>query len=329
MSSALRSGVATSIGGLPHDDPVAAVAFVLDHQPHLPAVPELPLRSPRERMVTLAALGIDGVTANDDGSLAIDTTRLDPDAPLAWAEWPTFEAFLDAVANREGPIKLQLCGPITLGLELAMAGAPIELAFAVAGEAVRDRGRGLVRAARERAPKCELIVFLDEPGLGACGHPSFPVVRGDVVDLLSSALAAVGGDATTGVHCCSETGLNLAVEAGPQVLSLPVLAGVAEEGHVIASFLENGGWVAWGAVPTIGPLGSTAEPLWRRLALLWAELASAGCDAGLLRRQALITPACGLANHGLTQADRVLCLTTELSERARDQALATRLSVGA
>ena len=48
-----------------------------------------------------------------------------------------------------------------------------------------------------------------------------------------------------------------------------------------------------------------------------------------LRAQAIITPACGLAGHGISQAARSLGLASELANRVSDQAVAARLSMGA
>ncbi|MEJ5256356.1 MAG: hypothetical protein WHS89_13505, partial [Acidimicrobiales bacterium] len=91
----------------------------------------------------------------------------------------------------------------------------------------------------------------------------------------------------------------------------------------------RGGWVAWGAVPTDRPVGETVERLWRQLSILWCDLVGGGCDPVLLRTQALITPACGLARHGITQAEQVMGLSTRLAQRLHDQAIGVRLSVGA
>ena len=44
---------------------------------------------------------------------------------------------------------------------------------------------------------------------------------------------------------------------------------------------------------------------------------------------AIITPACGLAGHGLTQAERALRLAAEIAGRVGDQSVAARLTVGA
>jgi hypothetical protein len=54
-----------------------------------------------------------------------------------------------------------------------------------------------------------------------------------------------------------------------------------------------------------------------------------GCDASRLRRQALVTPACGLAAHAAEQADHRLRLTAELGRRVLGQAIGVRLQVGA
>ena len=95
------------------------------------------------------------------------------------------------------------------------------------------------------------------------------------------------------------------------------------------SHLDRGGWIAWGVVPTHEPLGNDPDRLWRRLSTVWCELVQAGCDPIQLRTQALVTPACGLAGHGVSQAAHALKLATRVAERVTDQAVAARLSAGA
>lgn len=284
-------------------------------------------------MVAQAARGISGVTVRADGSLAIDRARLDPEAPvepcLDGAGHAGLLAFLSLVAGRTAPVKIQLTGPITLGLALVEAGAEPGVAFPVAREAVRTRGRALVSLCRQRLACAPLLAFLDEPGLtGVAG--GLPLDLDEATDLLSGALAALELDAITGVHCCGPTDWRLVSGAGPTVLSVPATA----ESAVVAAgalgqHLERGGWIAWGAVPTHEPLGTDADRLWRRLTGVWCELVRAGCDPVQLRAQALVTPECGLAGHGISQASRSLHLAAELAKRVSDQAVAARLSMGA
>ncbi|MGK2947433.1 MAG: hypothetical protein ACSLFP_02590 [Acidimicrobiales bacterium] len=330
----LPRGLSTSIGSLPHTDPRAAATFVLERQSRLPAAPSLPNRSGVERMIAQAAWGIAGVRVLPDGSLELDDPALDPRAPLTSAgidgePFVALRAFLGAVAGRRTPIKLQLTGPVTLGLALLNAGVPARRAFAVAGSAVRSRARTLVAAAQETAPMAPLVVFIDEPGLVAAMHPGFPLDPNRTIDLVSSALATLEPHAVTGLHCCGPADWRVVLQAGPQILSLPVEAGAVEHAGALGAFLENGGWVAWGSVPTTGPLGSTVERLWQHLSAEWCGLTQAGCDPVLLRDQAMVTPACGLAGHGEEQADLVLTLSNQVARRLETQTHGMRLTVGA
>jgi methionine synthase II (cobalamin-independent) len=327
----LPHGVATSIGSLPHVDPRAAATFVLERHARLPAAPSLPNRAGVERMIPQAAWGIRGVHVHPDGSLEVDAGSVDGhvEAGIDGEPFVGLRAFLGAVAGRRGPIKLQLTGPLTLGVALHSLGLPPERAFWVAGRAVRARARMLLAAARETAPMAPLVFFVDEPSLSAVMAPGFPVAPDAAIDLVSGSLAAIEPHAVTGIHCCGAADWRLVLQAGPQILSLPVDAGAQDHAGALGAFLEAGGHLAWGAVPTDGPLGSTPERLWRTLSAEWCGLVQGGCEPVLLRERSLITPACGLATHDETQADQVLWLTSQLARRVQTQTLGLRLTVGA
>lgn len=331
----LPLGGPSSVGSLPHHDLEAAVAFVLDHTPELPAAPTLPNVDPLELMVPQALWGLRGVTVGDDGTFSVpDPSKLDPAAPLGdkdltgrpFASW---RGFLDAVAGRTGPVKLQLTGPITVGLVLVDAGVPAPLAFAVAGAAVSTRARDLLDLADTKAPGVERVLVFDEPGLVGGLRDQLPLPAEQVVDVLSGALASVEDRAMGGVHVCGPADWRLVMQAGPGLLSLPLGAEVTGSAGALSAFLERGGWVAWGAVPTDGPVGEHTSRSWRHLSTQWCDLVQAGCDPVLLRRQALVTPVCGLAQHDVAQADHVFALCRKLAEKIHDQVLGIRLSVGA
>jgi hypothetical protein len=82
-------------------------------------------------------------------------------------------------------------------------------------------------------------------------------------------------------------------------------------------------------VPTDRPVGESADPHWRHLAEVWCELTRRGCDPVRLRTRGMITPACGLAGYGASQAERVLGIARDLAVRVHDQAVAARLMLGA
>jgi hypothetical protein len=220
-------------------------------------------------------------------------------------------------------------GPVTLGIALCGLGIETDLAFRIAGNAVRRRVEALVDHVLRRVPQAQVVVFLDEPAMGSLTDHGFPIGPSEGVDLASGVMAVVESVAITGLHCCTATDYRLLVGVGPRILSVPVDERITRHSGLVGDFLDRGGWIAWGAVPTEGPVGATVDRLWRRLSTLWCDLSAEGCDPTQLRTNAIITPVCGLAWHGVTQAEQVMEFTTELAERLQGQAVGVRISVGA
>jgi hypothetical protein len=113
------------------------------------------------------------------------------------------------------------------------------------------------------------------------------------------------------------------------VLSVPLDETLADVAGYLARFLDRGGRIAWGVVPTEGPIATTSERSWRQLSDVWCELVRRGCDPVVLRQQSLVTPHCGLGLHTPSVADRVLQLTREVGRRVNEQAAACRFALGA
>ena len=193
----LPLGASSSVGSLPHLDREEAVAFVLRHAPLLPAAPTVPRLEPLEQMIPQGAWGIAGVRVDPDGTISVpDPALVDPEAPLGDpglddVPFTTWRLFLDRVADRTTPVKLQLTGPLTLGLTLVQAGLAPSLAFDVAVRAVRQRAGHLLDRADEVAPAARRVVVFDEPGLVGGLRPELELSPDGVIDLLSGALAAV------------------------------------------------------------------------------------------------------------------------------------------
>jgi methionine synthase II (cobalamin-independent) len=329
----LPAAAVTGIGSLPHLDPRAAAELVLERLPDLPFIPSLPRRSPAEGMLAQVVVGVRGITVDEDGDLVVDHRRLDPIVTIVpdldHDAYVGLRTFLDVAREHRGLVKWQLTGPITLGLALYHKGVRASVAFDVAIRAVRVHLRAVHRAVSEALPHCRQVVVLDEPGLTTLLGPELPLPVDTAIDFVSGALAAVESTALVGVHCCGGGDLAAILAAGPGLLSVPVEPGLVGVAGYLAAFLEAGGWIAWGAVPTDRPVGSSPDRHWHALAELWCELVQAGCHPVRLREQAVITPACGLGLHQEDQAERVLDLAGQVAERVRAQAVATRLSIGA
>lgn len=336
----MRGGTVTGVGSLPHRDVMSAVETAFQAS-DIPFIPTLPRLDPSEGMIAQAVTGIRGISVGQYGSLLIDPTRIDPRAPvvtdLAHGAFSGYRFALermardasDADASRTDHVKWQFIGPVTLGQALLRAGVAADVAFDVASHAVRSHISHIYREIAAVAPDTKQIVVVDEPDLGAMMSETFPIPPDMAIDLMSSAMAAVEGDAVVGLHCCAPIDVVPLLAAGPALLSIPVSKHLVSHVGAIAAFLERDGLIAWGVVPTDGPVMATAERSWRSLNKLWCELVQEGCDALRLWRQSLLTPACGLGNHTVATADIILSQVREIADRIRTQAVATRLTVGA
>ncbi len=336
QSSPLRPGAVTGVGSLPHRSADEAATFAL-REYDVPAIPSLPRRSPAEGMIAQALVGIAGVTLGQYGSIAVDAERLDPAAPVATDlghdAYGGLRAFLATATARElrGPVKWQFTGPVTLGAALCRVGVPVDRAFAVAAEAVRAHVAAVSTAVASALPSSPQVVWLDEPWFGELMSPGFPIAPDPAIDLLSTAMAALevrAAVASVGVHCCAGADVASLLAAGPAMLSLPLDARLVTVAGYLARFLDNGGTIAWGVLPTDRPIATTSDRVWRLLSEVWRELVARGCDPLDLRRRCLVTPACGLGLHTPSVAERVVRLTREIGRRVHDQAVASRFALG-
>ncbi|HEU5241239.1 MAG TPA: hypothetical protein VFU25_04435, partial [Ornithinibacter sp.] len=240
-------------------------------------------------------------------------------------------AFLADAAARQlrGPVKWQFTGPVTLGAALTRVGVPTDRAFAVAAAAVRAHVAAIATAVAAALPASPQVVWLDEPWFGDLMSPGFPIAPDPAIDLLSTAMAILEPVATVGVHCCADADVASLLAAGPAMLSIPLEARLVDVAGYLTRFLEEGGRIAWGVIPTDGPIAVSADRPWRLLSEVWCELVNRGCDPVELRQRSLVTPACGLGLHTPSVAERVVRLGREIGRKVNDQAVASRFALGA
>jgi hypothetical protein len=304
--SRFANGAATSVGALPHRDAAAAAAFAMGEF-EIATVPSLP---------NVAAFTAD----------ALATERLDDSA------FAGLHAFLNLARNVsfDGlPLTWHLPGPLTIGASLCAAGIEPAEAFALAVKVVRSKLLDVSAEISEALPSSPQLVMLDEPALADLMSPDFPIPPDHAIDVISSAMAAVAGAAIVGIHCEELCDLATMLAAGPGVISVPVDEKLVDWAGYINRFLDDGGVIAWGVVPTGGPIASTSERYWRQLSELWCELVARGCDPVALRRQSIVTPGGSLDAHAVSVARRLARMTAEIAKRVKDQANATRFALGA
>jgi hypothetical protein len=168
------------------------------------------------------------------------------------------------------------------------------------------------------------IIFLDEPYLSGYGSAFSPIERHEVIGLLKELIDYVRerSEALMGIHCCGNTDWSMIMEAGPDIVSFDAFEYMdfflLYPDH-ISRFLQGGGIIAWGVVPTSAYTGKeTVEDIFLRLEGGLNRAYKLGLDKEQIIRNSILTPSCGMGSMDETSTLRVLDLLSALSEKCED-----------
>jgi methionine synthase II (cobalamin-independent) len=257
------------------------------------------------------------VLSEDPGQFAVSPERA-----------PGFYAFEDALVQSPPPelqyVKGHVTGPVTLCSSLKdPQGREI-----LHDETFREAAAALVaqkavwQARRLATFGVPVVIFLDEPVMEVYGSAYSTLNREIVLSLWEPALDALGKEgALVGIHCCGNTDWGLLFESEADIVNFDAyhfLEKMLLYPEEASRHLGRGGVLAWGVVPTTDEARSHSASSLSRLLDSWIRrFVDAGLDEDLLRRQCLITPACGMGALERDLSERVLDLLPELSKAFR------------
>jgi hypothetical protein len=314
----------TGIGSLPHTQLELAIqqAFSLN----IPYLPQLPRRDPAEQLLPMALDGLPGLRWDAEGRCtvqleawrreakafekrldrALQRDELAPFEPQA-TSCRAWKPFLWELAERKTRVaKAQLCGPVTCAWAVRLDDGRRALDEAALGGQIYRLvlARSLAMARAIDGTGAAAILFFDEPGLVAL-EPRHPQHLLRLQELRLAVLALSKAGARPGLHCCGNTAWGAILGLGLSYLSIDArlsLDAVLEDARAFGAFLDDGGRLALGLVPT--DLGSSPD-----LAVAVARGVLTSFERSepgeKVLGQCLVTPACGLALRSVGDAERV------------------------
>jgi hypothetical protein len=304
----------TAMAILPHDqaEPALDLALSLD----IPFWPQLPHLSFYEDMYVQAAEHFPGIRLSpEEGGIRFDTEQFVAELPEMLERWddlsyfdisPQYSAvyhrFLALDLSGYVAIRGQLEGPVSFGLKILDEGdrpiifndqvRPILLDFMAR--------RAQAQLSRLKEKHARAFLFLDEPGLqfifsSISGYPDTRAKED-----LDRFLAQI--EKPRGIHLCGNPDWEFLLNRDLDILSLDIYTNgevFQHYGPAIRRFLDRGGVLAWGLVPTGFEAfdQESTEHLMAYLESLWPTLTAAGIDRDQLLAQSLLAPAtCCLIN---------------------------------
>ncbi len=347
-SRPLPNCASLAIGSLPHTNVSAAVDLMVEFNPVCPAWPQLPRLDFREDMYVQFSECMPGAV------LDMERRRLWFDMEKAPAEMADFyerylaheaglckissdyarglEPFLESLPSL-GPrfVKGQVTGPVTFGLSVKDGEKrPVlyqEHLFDAVVKALQLKGSWQAGKFIEAAPGAIPVIFFDEPFLTQAGSAIISLPPESISGSLNECfapVAALGG--YTGTHVCGATDWGLLARTDVDVLHFDAADHMQElfvyEAE-LAAFLEQGGMLAWGMIPTDERSLELSSRKITDQVMAAAErvagFAPAGIDALEVLKKSFISQSCGLGSRDVAVAERCLALAAETAAMLADQ----------
>jgi len=343
------------IGSLPLSDHLEAVRLVLAHTPEIPLWPQLP-KLPKEGMVRQFINGLPGLT-EDGGRFWVDSGHerfienmtlfyqdymeemehplqsLNPRFALTQETASGFFAFLQTLEkddHRPLSVKGQVTGPMTTGVGVKdHQGNSIYYDDNLRDIVVKHitmKAKWQVLQLKPFAKTVPPLVFIDEPGIVSFGSTAYTSVTKEMVTdsvcEVIDGIKSAGGLA--GVHICANGDWAPVLDSEADLISFDAYSYFENfilYRQPLVRFIDRGGVIVWGIIPTGDPLAverETLDSLFDKWLQQLETMAALGIPADRLVRQTLIAPSCGTGSLTVEQATKVLFLTSSLSKKIRN-----------
>lgn len=335
----------TAIGSFPHKTAEDALNMIFSYLKDIPVWPQLPSGNFLEGMGPQYSEGVPAITLDTKAEKIFADTgdnlptamekfyeqyMSEDTAPLAISE--KFAAGLykfprllpGSPAAGCYAVKGHTTGPITWGLTVCDAAKKASYY----NDMLKD---GVIKALARKVEwqidflkplNDKVIIFIDEPYLQSYGSATVPLTEDDVTATLNEIILSVKNkNAISGIHCCGNTDWSLLCKTNTDIVNFDAFEyseSLSLYINEVSAFLERGGILAWGVVPSTPVVDSQdintiTEAFRSGVALLTKK----GIKESTILEQSLITPSCGGGSLTVPQCEKMLSLTAGLSEVLR------------
>ena len=328
----------TAMAVMPHKDTDRALDLALTMD--IPFWPQLPHVSYTEDMYVQAAEHFPGILLDMENRIlrfSMEKFIIEFEETMAHFDEPeyfdiskeysvVYHRFLEMDLSDRPAIRGQLEGPISFGFNiLDQDKRPILFEDTVRSFMLEFMSKRInVQLERLKQMNPNAFMFVDEPGLqflfsALSGYDSTKA-KSDMEDFFAMI------QRPRGIHLCGNPDWDFLLGLDLDILSLDTY----QNGEIFASysksikrFLDRGGVIAWGIVPTnFEPFETeTINTLGERLEEVWNFLANKGIDREFLISRSLISPAtCCLVNpDGEKTVEKAFRIVKELSRLLKEQ----------
>lgn len=347
----------TGIGSVPHNDVDSIIRFVSKAFKNIPFWPQMSRISRFEDMIIQVGEGLPGLVYNDEENRCyidptdenffieleefladydsivsegkteiLDKYAITPKYASAFRPWVEQIKSLNPIA-----IKGQTIGPFTYATTLTDLNKKCAYYDDTLREVIEKfltlKALWQLEQFKKVCPGKHYIISLDEPSMSQYGSSAFLTVqKKDIVASLNAVAEVIhqfGGISLA--HCCGNTDWSIITSSKVKMLNFDAYNfsdSITLYPQDIKSFIDRGGLIAWGLIPTLDP-NQIEEANLDKVVQLFEKTKQILCNKGVdefkLLKQSIITPSCGCGIGSVTveQAEKAMTLTSEAAKYMR------------
>ena len=344
---------ALAIGSLPHNTVESAMEVVKKDFSEIPFYPQLSNINRNEDMTIQFLEGLPSfLPSNESFEIDTESEKFFEDLESFFTDYEeiiadtdteilekyaiskefssTFPEFEKIIKNTKPQYaKAQIIGPFTLAAMLTDQNG----INAIFDETLREIVVKLltlkvlwqIKHIKQANPTTIPIIFMDEPTLSQLGTSAYLTIsEKDVVDMLAEISEIIhqnGG--ISAIHCCGNCDWTILIKAKADIINFDAFAFSEHLGlfaQEIDKFLQDGGKLAWGLIPTLDVealKNITLADLIKDFGQGIKYLTNKGIDEKLIIDNSLITSSCGAGSLSVELAQKAMDLVFELSNELR------------
>ena len=172
----------------------------------------------------------------------------------------------------------------------------------------------------------DIIIFIDEPSLSFFKHSASnsKIKKEDISSLINRVADAIHIEGCyAAIHCCGDADWNLVLSTNIDILSFDAYSygtGFVKNHEKISGFLQRGGIIAWGMIPTASDiLKDDISGLLAKLEHYIGQLCEKNIDRRKIINSSLITPSCGCGTLSADGAESVIEMCVKFSQLAKEK----------
>ena len=336
-----------AIGSLPHKNVDEAMNIVRQFYYDIPFCPQLPRLSKKEDMIVQYLENMPGIVFVEDDFyldieketfsdelenlyLALEDNENIDEYGLTEEFSKAFKPFTEIVKSLKPKYaKAQVTGPFTLATSLTDKSGRC----AYYDETLRDvvlktlilKALWQIKEIKKACSSTTPIIFIDEPTLSQLGTSAFVTISpNEIIEIIKDLSDTIQQNgAISAIHCCGKCDWSIPIKVGMNILNFDAFS-YAENMSLFASdlkdFLNNGGKIAWGIVPTLDKEALTntdIKEVEEKLSIAKSYLINKGIDKNVIEENSLISPSCGCGSLSEELAQKAIKLTKELSDKLK------------